>query len=68
MKILTFLALFTSPVEESYVSVCDRDYSNLSLNTKVELSIGCSTVRDRQAYKEWRLLEIYEGDAIFLTK
>lgn len=67
-KFFIFLSMLSGPYKEPYIPVCNRDYSDLSLSTKIELSIGCSKVNGQDAYRESRLLDIYEGDAIFLTK
>jgi len=49
-----------APSIENYTPVCDRDITNLSLDTKIEIAIGCSTVNKRRAYSESTLLAIYE--------
>lgn len=65
LKILMMLSGSPKTIQEPYTHVCNRDFTNLSLETKLELSIGCSEVNGGFAYSNSKLNRIFEDDATF---
>jgi hypothetical protein len=49
IKILALLFSSSGTYTKS-IPVCERDVSHLSLETKIEVAIGCSTVNGRKVY------------------
>jgi len=60
MEVLRLLVMFTGgPIsQEYYVDTCYRARTHLSINKKIEMGIGCSTVNDRRAFRQSELLKI----------
>ena len=52
------------PSKPEYVHPCERDRDILSLETKIEMSIGCSYIGTRTAYSSAKLEYVYEKDKL----
>lgn len=60
-----FIYLFLSsgnPLPDYYI--CEKSISHLSLEDKIEFSIGCSFVNGKRVYSEYTLEEIYGNGEI----
>lgn len=65
--ILGMLYLFggnvgTIEFKEEYVPVCYRNIDNLTLDQKIEISMGCSLINGSFAYSEARLQRVWDGE------
>lgn len=49
---------------EVYIHPCNRDWISKSLETKIELSIGCSQVNGRRVYRLDSLEYLYEKGVV----
>jgi len=63
IKLLMLLS--GSPVEYKdyikYKDICSKPLDHLSLEQKIEMSIGCSTVNNRRVYYPSKLNSIFKG-------
>ena len=63
MALLSFLfGVSTTPLSPEYVHVCNRDWSEKSLEVKVELAIGCSRVGRDYTYSNYKLEIIFKEE------
>jgi hypothetical protein len=65
IKIMCFLAA-TECFKQAEIKVhpCDRDWSEKSLEAKIEATIGCSVVNGRQVYTSYKLDSIWRNDEV----
>lgn len=60
-EVLVFLfTLFGNGVKIEKIDYCELDVEHLSLENKIEMAMGCSTVDGRNVYRDSKLKAIYE--------
>ena len=60
-KMIIVLFTLGSNPNKIETNTCNKDWSMLQLDQKIELAIGCSKVGKRRVYSTYRLGEIYGG-------
>lgn len=58
--IAILLSTNPKPHKIQYVNYCKKDFTNFSLDHKIELGIACSSVYGKRAYPNKIVKEIYE--------
>jgi hypothetical protein len=60
-EVLTFLfTLFGNGHIIEKIDYCELDVDHLSLENKIEMAMGCSTVNGKNVYHDSKLKSIYE--------
>jgi len=59
MEAILSALIYLSAPSVIVTSVCDRSIEHLSMQKKVEIYIGCSTVDGRKVYNDMKLERIY---------
>lgn len=57
-NLLAALIYLTSGTSYKYVDVCESNIDNLSLDKKIEFSIGCSSVSGMRVYSDCKIKNI----------
>lgn len=71
LEILTWLSILFGegrPVVKEQIDYCVLDRSHLTLEQKIEIGIGCSTVNGRNAYSDERLKWWYNDGKSYNTE
>lgn len=59
---LLYLLFATGTVPNSdYIHPCERDFRKLTVESRIEMAIGCSTVRKRQVYSNEKLEDLWKN-------
>ena len=59
MEAILSALIYLSAPSVTITSVCDRSIEHLSMQKKIEINIGCSTVDGRKVYNDMKLERIY---------
>ena len=60
-EIAAFLTFLFYPSHVPIVNWCELPLNKLTLEQKIEMSIGCSYVGENRVYSDYTLEQIYDG-------